>query len=91
MSVAKLKEVIESCPVEMNVEVIDHFWFRTQNEIRWNTGNCVEDLDDRDGETYSVEYYHGTEEWDGYLVVPNANDGCGNTVTMFFNLKKEIP
>lgn len=89
MSVQKLKEVLCQIDYPVLVEVVDVVWCRVGDEIHWNAEDNKEDLEDGDGETYSVEVRQGDVEYDGYLVV-NGDGGCGETCTYFFNLSKEV-
>jgi hypothetical protein len=91
MSVSKLKEILEGIDYPVLMEFVDCAWCREEGEYDffWNTEESLADLEDRDGDTYSTEAFEGWVEYDGYLVV-NGNNGCGQTITYFFNLSKEV-
>lgn len=89
MSVLSLKRFITAVGYPVNIEVIEDFWYRDSYGIGWNTDGNLEDLEDGNGNTYSMEYESQGKDFEGYFVV-NGNDGCGNTVTYLFNLDKEV-
>ena len=91
MSIKKLQKILDEIDYPVLMEVIDCAWCREEgeNDLFWNTENILVDLEDRDGETYSTEAFEGWDEFDGYLVV-NGHNGCGQTITYFFNLSKEV-
>ena len=73
------------------MEVIDCSWTRCEDNeyFSWNSADNLEDLENEDGDTYSMESFEGFSEYDGYVVV-NGHNGCGQTITYFFNKEKEI-
>lgn len=89
MSVKVLKEILEEIDHPVLIEIIDCMWYRGTHDVEWNTDDDADDLENGDGNTYSVEVRGGTSEYDGYLVL-NADTGCGETVTYLFNLEKEV-
>lgn len=89
MSVKVLKEILEEIDIAVMMEVVDCVWSRDEFEYSWNTDNDADDLENGDGNSYSVEVRGGIGEYDGYLVL-NADTGCGETVTYLFNLEKEV-
>lgn len=89
MSVNKLKEIIELIDIPIYLGVIDNAWYADGFDIHWNTDDNEDDLENGDENTYSVETIGAPTEYDGYYVV-NASTGCGETVTYFFNLSKEV-
>ena len=89
MSIKKLQKILDEIDYTVLMEIVDHAWRRDEYRVEWNTDNNLDDLEGGDGDTYSVEMYESTAEYDGYLVV-NAHTGCGETVTYFFNLSKEV-
>lgn len=89
MSVKILKEILEEIDHPVLIEVVDCTWHLDGFDVSWNTDDDEDDLEDRDGNTYSVEVRGGIGEYDGYLVL-NADTGCGETVTYLFNLEKEV-
>lgn len=89
MSVKSLKEILQNIDHPVYVEVIDSYWTENGFEIHWNTDDDEDDLENGDGNTYSVESIGAQSEYDGYRVV-NDDTGCGETVTYFFNLEKEV-
>lgn len=89
MSISKLKEILDQIDYPVLMEIIDTCWNLDHFEIHWNTDDDEDDLENGDGNTYSVELFEATEEYDGYLVA-NGNNGCGQTITYFFNLSKEV-
>ena len=91
MSVNKLKEILDEIDYPVLMEIVDCLWCREEGEceLYWNTDNVIVDLEDRDGDTYSTEAFEGWVEHNGYLVV-NGHNGCGQTITYFFNLSKEV-
>lgn len=91
MSVSKLKEILDEIDYPVLMEIVDCIWCHEEGEyeIYWNTENILVDLEDHDGDTYSTEAFEGTYEYNGYLVV-NGHNGCGQTITYFFNLSKEV-
>ena len=86
-----LKEILNGIDYPVMVEVIDDIWYQSGWAITWNTDNSEEDLERGDNNTYyvEVETQNGSQEYDGYLVV-NGDNGCGDTITYFFNLSKEV-
>jgi hypothetical protein len=89
MSVSKLKEILLEIDHPVYIDIIDSCWYIDYFDIAWNTDDNEEDLENGDGNTYSVETKGAHSEYDGYLVV-NADTGCGETVTYFFNLEREV-
>lgn len=91
MSIKKLQKILDEIDYPVLMEIIDHVWCREEgeNDFFWNTEDILVDLEDRDGDTYSTEAFEGWDEFDGYLVV-NGHNGCGQTITYFFNLSKEV-
>lgn len=89
MSIKKLQKILDEIDYPVLVEIIDCAWRRDEYTVEWNTDNNLDDLEGGDGDTYSLETYEGTAEYDGYLVL-NAHTGCGETMTHFFNLSKEV-
>lgn len=89
MSVKVLKEILEEIDHPVLIEIVDCIWSGGEFEYSWNTDDDVDDLENGDGDTYSVEVRGGVSEYDGYLVI-NADTGCGETVTYLFNLEKEV-
>lgn len=91
MSVSKLKEILDEIDYPVLMEIVDCAWCREAGgwDFHWNTDNIIVDLDDRDGATYSMEAIEGSTEYEGHLVV-NGHNGCGQTITYFFNLSKEV-
>lgn len=87
----KLKEALADIDYPVLMEIIDCAWCREdgENDFFWNSENSLADLEDRDGETYSTEAFEGWDEYSGYLIV-NGHNGCGQTITYFFNLSKEV-
>ena len=89
MSIKKLRKILGEIDYPVMIEVVDCMWTQTPDVVMWNVYDNKEDLECVDGETYSCEMRCGTVEYDGYLVV-NGDTGCGETVTYFFNLSKEV-
>jgi len=89
MSVSKLKEILGDIDYPVLMDIVDCAWRRDEYTVEWNTDNNLDDLEGGDGDTYSVEIFEGNAEYDGHLVV-NAHTGCGETMTYFFNLSKEV-
>jgi hypothetical protein len=89
MSVSELKEILDEIDYPVLMEIVDCAWRRDEWTVEWNTDNNLDDLEGGDGDTYSVEIFEGNAEYDGYLVL-NAHTGCGETMTYFFNLSKEV-
>ena len=88
MSIKRLQKILDEIDMPVMMEVIECVWYKTPYEIKWNTDDCKEDLSNGDNNSYSIEFY-GTTVYQGYLVV-NGDTGCGETVTYFFNLSKEV-
>lgn len=91
MSVNKLQKILDEIDYPVLMEIIDCAWCRDDNDyyFQWNEEDNLEDLENEDGNTYSAEAFEGTTEYNGYLVV-NVDNGCGQTITNFFNLSKEV-
>lgn len=89
MSIIKLKEILDEIDYPVLMEFVDSMWYQRPYEIYWNDQENKDDLENGDGHTYSVEVLGGRKEHDGYLIV-NADNGCGETITYFFNLSKEV-
>ena len=91
MSIKKLQEILDEFDYPVLMEIVDYSWTRCDDNgyFSWNSSDNLEDLENVDGDTYSVETFEGFSEYDGYVVV-NAHDGCGQTITYFFNKEKEI-
>lgn len=89
MSIKKLKEILDEIDYPVLMEIVDNHWFGSGHDILWNGDDNIKDLEDGDGNTYSTQLFEGTYEYDGYLVV-NGDNGCGQTITYFFNLSKEV-
>jgi hypothetical protein len=91
MSINKLKEILDAIDYPVLMEIVDCSWCRdhTNYYFSWNDEDNPEDLENEDGNTYSMEAFEGCFEYGGYLVV-NGNNGCGQTITYFFNLDKEV-
>lgn len=89
MSIKKLKEILDEIDHPVYVEIVDCCWAEDgYPSVCWNTDDNEDDLENGDGNTYSIELIGGQSEYDGYRVV-NGHTGCGETVTYFFNLEKE--
>lgn len=88
MSVAKLFEIITEIDYYVNVEIVDCVWYQSGGSFMWNTDGIVSDLIEGDGNTYSGESTMRGKVYDGYYVV-NLDNGCGDTLTYFFDLSKE--
>ena len=85
-----LKSLFDKIDYPCYVQFVETVWtFDSEHVIFYNTDDDQEDLENQDGETYSVDLREGWIKHDGYLVV-NCGDGCGNTITHFFKLEKEI-
>lgn len=89
MSIKKLREILNQIDHPIYVEIVDCCWVEDGFDIHWNTDDNEDDLENGDGNTYSMESVGGQSEYDGYRVV-NGHTGCGETVTYFFNLEKEV-
>ena len=89
MSIKALKKIIDEINLPLMVEIIEDIWYQSCEGVTWNTDNFKEDLENGDDNTYSVEVRGDSEKYDGYLVV-NGDNGCGETITYFFNLSKEV-
>lgn len=89
MSIAKLKEILDEIEYPVLMEIVDYIWCKGEFEIRWNTDNNEYDLEIWERKTYAVELLEGYHTYDGYLVA-NGDDGCGQTITYFFDLSKEV-
>lgn len=89
MSINKLKEILDAIDYPVLMEIVDCCWTVDHFEIHWNTDDDEDDLENGDGNTYSIEMFESANDYGGYLVV-NGNNGCGQTITYFFNLSKEV-
>ena len=90
MSIEKLQKILDEIDYPVMVEIVDYMWVKVDGcEIHWNTDDNKADLENGDDNTYSCELNNGNTVYDGYLVV-NGDTGCGETVTYFFNLSKEV-
>jgi hypothetical protein len=89
MSVSKLKEVLDAIDCPIMVEIVECMWVRRPWEVKWNLDDSKEDLENGDDNTYSCGTRGCSSEYDGYLVV-NGDTCCGQTITYFFNLSKEV-
>lgn len=91
MSVSELKEILDGIDYPVLMEIVDCVWHIDEEgwDFRWNTANNLQDMADGEGFTYSMEAIEGSTKYDNYLVV-NGNNGCGQTITYFFNLSKEV-
>ena len=91
MSIKKLQKILDEIDQPVLMEIIDCAWCRDDIDyyFQWNEEDNLEDLENEDGNTYSVEAFEGNYEFDGYLIV-NGHNGCGQTITYFFNLSKEV-
>lgn len=84
-----LKSIFNKIDYPCCVQFVDTIWTSDyESEIYYNTDDSEEDLENQDGETYSVELREGWLKHNGYLIA-NCDTGCGDTVTYFFNLEKE--
>ena len=88
MSISRLKEILDEIEYPLLMEIIDCTWFREGDNFFWNEDSLA-DLEDQDGNTYGTEAFEGWVEYYDYLVV-NGHNGCGQTITYFFNLSKEV-
>lgn len=68
---------------------IDKRWCQSSDEFCWNTDNNLEDLENRDGNTYSTEITSTPFEDDGCIIV-NGDNGCGDTITHVFLKENEV-
>lgn len=91
MSIKKLQKILAEIDYPVLMEIVGCVWCRDDADcyFQWNDGNNLEDLENLDGDTYSMEAFEGCYEYKGYLVV-NGHNGCGETITYFFNLSKEV-
>lgn len=89
-SIELLKSIFERIDYPCHIEFVDTVWAISldSSEILYNTDDDEDDLENQNGETYSVSLREGWVKHDGYLVA-NCDTGCGDTVTYFFNLSKE--
>lgn len=84
-----MKSIFDKIDYPCYIQFVDTIWtFDSKYKISYNTDDGIEDLENGEGMTYSVELLDGWTKHDGYLIA-NCNDGCGNTITYFFNLGKE--
>ena len=89
-SIETLKKIFDEIDYPCYVEFVDCIWkFVDDSNIYYNTDDSTEDLENEDGNTYDLYIREGSCKYDNYLIV-NGDDGCGNTITYFFNLEKEI-
>ena len=90
-SIKTLKKIFDEIDYSCYVEFVDCIWMfmNDGDEIYYNTDDSVEDLENEDGNTYNLYIREGSHKHDNYLIV-NGDDSCGNTITYFFNLEKEI-
>lgn len=88
MSVKQLKEILDGINYPVQIDFVESLWMRNDYSIIWNTDNSYEDLFNQEGQTYSVEYYDGYSQYDGYMIV-NVKSGFGDTLTMLFNLANQ--
>ena len=91
MSIKKLQKILDEIDYPVLMEVVDCVWCRDEINcyFQWNYGDNLEDLENEGGDTYSMEAFEGCFEYNDYLVV-NGHNGCGQTITYFFNLSKEV-
>lgn len=90
MSISKLKEILDEIDYPVLMEIVDCCWFRDDYPcVYWNSDDNLNELEVGDGNTYSSETIGTGAEYGGYFVI-NAHTGCGETVTYFFNLSKEV-
>ncbi len=90
MGISKLKEILEEIDYPVLMEIVESCWFRDDYPcVCWNSDDELGELEAGDGNTYSCETIGAGVEHDGYFVI-NAHTGCGETVTYFFNLSKEV-
>lgn len=89
MSVKKLQKILDEIDYPVMVEIIESTWTQSPDEVQWNEDDNREHLENGDDNTYSCDTRGCSSEYDGYLVV-NGDTGCGETVTYFFNLSKEV-
>jgi len=89
MSVKKLQKILDEIDYPVMVEVVDCIWANMGVAIYWNTDDNKSALEYLLGETFGLEVTTSETTYDGYLVV-NGDTGCGETVTYFFNLSKEV-
>jgi len=75
----------------LDFDLIENIWTRpSEDTIYWNGDDSKEDLESGDGETYSIETYHGPfYEDEDYLLIA-GNNGCGDTSYYLFLKEKEI-
>ena len=89
-SIETLKKIFDEIDYPCYIEFVDCVWmYNGNNGIYYNTDDSVRDMEYEEGMTYSLEFRDGSHEHEGYLIV-NGDTGCGDTVTYFFNLDKEI-
>ena len=89
MSVKKLQKILDEIDYPVMVEVVDCIWANMDGSIYWNTYDNQAALEYLLGETFGLEVNNAGTTYDGHLVV-NGDTGCGETVTYFFNLSKEV-
>lgn len=89
MSVKNLQKILDEIDYPVMVEVVDCVWCLDGFDFNWNTDDDQDDLENGDGNTYSMEMFEGCYEYQGYTVV-NGHNGGGQTITYFFNLSKEV-
>ena len=89
MSVKKLQKILDEIDYPVMLEIVECMWTRQPWEVKWNLDDNKEDLENGYANTYSCETRGCSSEYDGYLVVNSGTD-CGETITYFFNLSKEV-
>lgn len=91
MSIKKLKEILDEIDYPVLMEIVDCAWYVEDGgwDFHWNTENNTQDLEDGEGDTFSMEAIEGSTRYDSYFVV-NGHNGCGQTITYMFNLEKEV-
>lgn len=67
----------------------DICWTYTHEEVRYNTGNNVDDLMNGDGETYSGEDKLGEIVIDNYVLY-TLDSGCGYDYQAIFSVDKKV-
>ncbi|MNX90370.1 hypothetical protein D3C86_1224160 [compost metagenome] len=68
-------------------DLTDCLWYEEYRTVYWTEGDCLKDLFNGDGDTYSCEVYSQVEK-DGYVMY-TLFDGCGNKVQSIFSLDKK--
>lgn len=88
---AKMHQEFNALSTKFDLEftIEDEMWYRTDQEILWNTDGNKEDLFDGDGNTYGVEIRWIIHDDEDFLLA-YVDNGCGDKYKLLLLKEKQV-